>query len=122
MPDSGHRTSIAILVFPGVEELDFVGPWEVFSVARVLGAPLDVCTVGWRDTMITCAKRLKITADYAFADKPRADVVLIPGGKGTRVLAQDDEFNAEIREYLADRKSTRLNSSHITRSRMPSSA
>ncbi|MGV8833010.1 MAG: DJ-1/PfpI family protein [Devosia sp.] len=104
MPDSAHRKSIAILLFPDVEELDFVGPWEVFAMAKLLGAPLEVFTVGWRDTAITCSKGLKVTADYAFADKPPADLVLIPGGKGTRVLAQDDEFNAEIREYLAAAK------------------
>ncbi|MGV8854012.1 MAG: DJ-1/PfpI family protein [Devosia sp.] len=104
MPDSGHRTTIAILIFPGVEELDFVGPWEVFSVAKLMGAPLEVCTIGWREPTVTCARGLKVTADYAFADKPPADVVLIPGGKGTRVLAQDDAFNAEIREYLAAAK------------------
>lgn len=104
MPDSAHRKSIAILLFPDVEELDFVGPWEVFSMAKLLGAPLEVFTVGWRDTAITCSKGLKVTADYAFADKPPADLVLIPGGKGTRVLAQDDEFNAGIREYLAAAK------------------
>lgn len=104
MPETAPHASIAILVFDGVEELDFVGPWEVFSMAKQLGAPLDVFTVGWPDTAITCAKGLKITADHAFADKPRADVVLVPGGKGTRQLAQDDVFNAELRSYLAQAK------------------
>ncbi|HLV82955.1 MULTISPECIES: DJ-1/PfpI family protein [Devosia] len=104
MPETAAHASIAILVFDGVEELDFVGPWEVFSMAKQLGAPLDVFTVGWPDTAITCAKGLKITADHAFADKPRADVVLVPGGKGTRQLAQDDVFNAELRSYLAQAK------------------
>jgi transcriptional regulator GlxA family with amidase domain len=104
MHEADHRTSIAILVFPGVEELDFVGPWEVFTTARHLGATLDVFTVGWPDAAVTCAKGLKVTADYAFPDKPSADVVLVPGGKGTRPLAQDDKFNAELRSYLADAK------------------
>ena len=101
MHDPDNPASIAILLFPDVEELDFAGPWEVFSMAKALGAALNVFTVGWRDTAITCSKGLKVTADYAFADKPHADLVLIPGGKGTRILAQDDEFNAEIRSYLA---------------------
>ena len=101
MHSADNPASIAILLFDGVEELDFVGPWEVFSVARLIGAPLRVCTVGWREPAVTCARGLKVTADFAFADKPAADLVLIPGGKGTRVLAQDDAFNAEIRSYLA---------------------
>ncbi|WP_205747911.1 DJ-1/PfpI family protein [Devosia sp. FKR38] len=99
-----HRLTLAILVFEGVEELDFVGPWEVFTMARSLGAPVDVYTVGWRERAITCAKGLHITADLAFADRPEADIVLIPGGRGTRALAQDDAFNAEIRPYLASAK------------------
>jgi transcriptional regulator GlxA family with amidase domain len=96
-----HRLSVGILIFPDVEELDFAGPWEVFTMAKALGAPLDAFTVGWPDTNITCAKGLKVTADYAFADAPHADIVLIPGGRGTRILAQDDGFNAAIRAYLA---------------------
>jgi transcriptional regulator GlxA family with amidase domain len=101
MHSADNPARISILLFPQVEELDFVGPWEVFSVAKVLGAPLEVVTVGWRETAITCARGLRVTADHAFADRPPADLVLIPGGRGTRVLAQDDEFNAAIREYLA---------------------
>lgn len=99
-----HRMTLAILLFDGVEELDFVGPWEVFTMARSLGAPVDVYTVGWRERAIACAKGLHVTADFAFADRPKADIVLIPGGRGTRVLAQDDDFNAEIRAYLASAK------------------
>lgn len=101
MTDTQHRLNVGILVFPDVEELDFVGPWEVFTMARLGGAPLDVFTLGWPDEKITCAKGLKITADYAFADAPHADIVLVPGGKGTRPLAQDDTFNAALRSYLA---------------------
>ena len=95
------RLSVAILIFPGVEELDFVGPWEVFTMARQIGAPLDAFTVGWPSTEITCAKGLKVTADHTLSHAPHADIVLIPGGKGTRPLAENDEFNAAIRTYLA---------------------
>ena len=99
-----HRMTLAIILFPDVEELDFVGPWEVFTMARALGAAIDVFTVGWREREITCAKGLRVTADFAWIDRPEADVVLIPGGRGTRVLAQDDAFNDEIRAYLAAAK------------------
>ncbi|WP_224702810.1 DJ-1/PfpI family protein [Devosia aquimaris] len=99
-----HRMTLAIILFPDVEELDFVGPWEVFTMARALGAAIDVFTVGWREREITCAKGLRVTADFAWVDRPEADVVLIPGGRGTRVLAQDDAFNDEIRAYLAAAK------------------
>lgn len=96
-----HRMNVAIVIFPDVEELDFVGPWEVFTTAKAIGAPLHGFTVGWPAPSITCAKGLKVTADYAFAEAPHADVVLIPGGRGTRALAEDDVFNAALRSYLA---------------------
>jgi putative intracellular protease/amidase len=35
--------TIGIVLFPGVEELDFVGPWEIFSMTAVLAT--DACTV-----------------------------------------------------------------------------
>jgi transcriptional regulator GlxA family with amidase domain len=97
----GKRLSVGIVIFPDVEELDFVGPWEVFTMARLGGAPLDVFTVGWPLAEITCAKGLKVVADHTLSQAPHADIVLIPGGKGTRPLAQDDAFNAAIRSYLA---------------------
>ena len=93
--------NVGILVFPDVEELDFVGPWEVFTMARQIGAPLNVFTFGWPNTGIVCAKGLKITADYPFAEAPHADIVVVPGGRGTRPLAQDDRFNDALRSYLA---------------------
>ncbi|KKC36720.1 hypothetical protein WH87_13775 [Devosia epidermidihirudinis] len=93
--------SVGILIFDGVEELDFVGPWEVFTMAKQIGAPLEVFTVGWPETAIRCAKGLYVVADHAFPKAPHADVVLIPGGKGTRPLAQNAEFIAAIQPYLA---------------------
>jgi transcriptional regulator GlxA family with amidase domain len=101
MPDPSAPISVGILVFDGVEELDFVGPWEVFSMAKQIGAPLDVFTVGWPEPAIRCAKGLYVVADHAFAKAPRTDVVLVPGGRGTRVLATDDAFIGALRPYLA---------------------
>ena len=56
--------SIAIAVFPGVEELDFVGPWEVLR-AWERAAPDDgvrVFTVAPEDGVIECAKGLRVLA------------------------------------------------------------
>src|SRR4051812_32270164 len=101
MTETGTRTSIAILIFDGVEELDFVGPWEVFTMAKLIGAPISVFTVGWPGEDVRCAKGLRVTADYAFADAPKADVVIVPGGRGTRPLAKNWDFIAALRPYLA---------------------
>ncbi len=77
-------TTIGILLFDGVEELDFAGPWEVFaSLARNVD-DLRVVTVAEEMRTIRCAKGLRVEPDTAFADAPALDVVLVPGGQGTR--------------------------------------
>jgi transcriptional regulator GlxA family with amidase domain len=81
------RLNVGIIIFDGVEELDFVGPWEVFTMATQIGAPLRAFTVGWPQAAIRCAKGLYIVADYTFAEAPKPDLVLIPGGRVTTLLA-----------------------------------
>src|SRR5688572_10455159 len=90
--------NIAVLLFPGVEELDFAGPWEVFSYLEHLrpGA-CRVFTVSEHGGEVRCAKGLRVLADYSFAGAPRADVLVVPGGIGTR--AEVD--NPRLIEYLA---------------------
>lgn len=76
--------TIGILLFDDVEELDFAGPWEVFSGARGLDPELAVVTVSQTGETVRCAKGLRVVPDHAFADAPALDVVLVPGGQGTR--------------------------------------
>jgi transcriptional regulator GlxA family with amidase domain len=83
---------VAILLFDGAEELDWAGPWEVLSAwARMWpqdGA--DVFTVATADRPVTCAKGLRVLADHVWDAAPEFDVVLVPGGQGTRTLARDE--------------------------------
>jgi transcriptional regulator GlxA family with amidase domain len=75
---------IGILLFDGVEELDFVGPWEVFTSAAA-GRPDDrVVTIAQSSAPLRCAKGLRVLPDHVFDDAPALDVVLVPGGQGTR--------------------------------------
>jgi transcriptional regulator GlxA family with amidase domain len=82
--------SIGILVFDDVEELDFVGPWEVFTMgnemARRAGKPLphDVFLVAEGEGAIRCAKGLRVLPDKTTARCTALDVLLVPGGQGTR--------------------------------------
>ena len=77
-------TTIGILLFDGVEELDFAGPWEVFASLAQTVDDLRVVTVAEEMRTIRCAKGLRVEPDFAFADAPVLDVVLVPGGQGTR--------------------------------------
>jgi transcriptional regulator GlxA family with amidase domain len=80
-------TSIAILLFEDVEELDFAGPWEVFRVAQGEDPTFDVYTVAEHLEPVRCANGLRVLADRTLADAGRPDVLVVPGGQGTRTPA-----------------------------------
>jgi len=69
------RLKVAILVFEGVEIIDFCGPYEVFGQAGY-----EVFTVGVTTSPLLTAMKLRITPTYAFGASPPADILLIPGG------------------------------------------
>jgi transcriptional regulator GlxA family with amidase domain len=73
-----------ILLFPDAEELDFVGPWEVFTMAALGREGERVVTIAERAEPVRCAKGLRVLPDHGFADAPPLDVLLVPGGQGTR--------------------------------------
>lgn len=79
-----YRT--AILIFDEVEVLDFAGPFEVFSVTgrRRKLEPFDVYTVAERRQPVAARNGLSINPRYAFADCPAPDILVVPGGFGTR--------------------------------------
>lgn len=95
--------TLGILLFDGVEELDFVGPWEVFTATaqlqREIGADAPrVLTVAAEQKTIRCAKGLRVLPDHSFEDVPDLDVLLVPGGVGTRTVAKDDHLLAWVAE------------------------
>jgi len=77
-------TTIGMLLFTDAEELDFVGPWEVFTMAAQLRDDVQVVTLAERAEPVRCAKGMRVIPDHALADAPALDVVLVPGGQGTR--------------------------------------
>ncbi len=97
-------TTIAIYVFDDSEELDWAGPWEVLTAWRD-SAPDDevtVFTIADGDGPVRCAKGLRVLADHVRHTAPEFDVLLYPGGRGTRTHVADPERLAWIRG-LADR-------------------
>jgi transcriptional regulator GlxA family with amidase domain len=76
---------VAILLFPEVEVLDFACPFEVFSVASRIHRgtaqrPFRVSTVAAERRPVPARHGLPVIANYSFAELPRADVLIIPGG------------------------------------------
>ncbi len=77
--------TIGILIFDDVEELDFVGPWEVFGGLFKFSPELGrAVLIAERAGPVQCNKGMRVLADYGFEDAPALDVVLVPGGQGTR--------------------------------------
>ena len=101
------RPSIGIVVFPNAEELDFVGPWEVFTMAQHAAMPdfdpagtqadLGVYLIAQDSAPVRCAKGLRVVPDYTFDNTPPLDVVVVPGGMGTRKEIE----NPVLLEWLA---------------------
>jgi transcriptional regulator GlxA family with amidase domain len=77
-------TTIAILLFDGAEEMDFVGPWEVFAAAIEGMSGERVLTVAERTEPILCEKGMRVIPDCSYDTAPPIDVVLVPGGSGAR--------------------------------------
>ena len=82
----------ALVAFDGMEELDLVGPWEVLRMWQLQYPDdgVEVFTVSLDGETVTCAKGMQIVTDMPVADMGPVDVVLMPGGRGTRELIKRD--------------------------------
>ena len=93
---------IGILVFENVEELDFIGPWEVFTAAEALARGIDSPAINTflisvdSKSKIRCAKGLEVFANQDISRTWDLDILLIPGGRGTRAIA----FDQSVLEWI----------------------
>ena len=91
--------TFGILLFPEAEELDFVGPYEVFGMfAKHFDQDWQVVTVAQSREPVVCAKGLAVVADRTFEDCPPLDVLLVPGGQGTRREVDNERLIAFVQE------------------------
>jgi transcriptional regulator GlxA family with amidase domain len=98
------RCRIGVFVFPGAEELDWAGPWEVFAAwAQVWPDDgIEPFTLGRDAEPITCAKCLRVIPDRTWDTAGDMDLLVYPGGIGTRAHIEDGSVLAWVRA-LADR-------------------
>jgi transcriptional regulator GlxA family with amidase domain len=111
-----ERWSVGMLVFDGVAALDVAGPFEVLTRARLEPgvesrrsdeqALFDVFTVARTREPVTATGGLVLVPRHAFADAPRIDLLLVPGGFGTRPLLQDEATIDWIRSAAAAARRT----------------
>jgi transcriptional regulator GlxA family with amidase domain len=95
---------VGILVFPEVEVLDFCGPFEVFSVTRLdetrrreEPSPFDVVVVAETVEPVIATGGLKVLPNHDLESCPRLDLLVVPGGWGTRTLVQNHKVVGWIR-------------------------
>ena len=77
--------NFGFLVFPNLEELDFVGPWEMVGMwSKAARGPEQCLVVAQSLEPVICAKGLSINPHVSFEQCPPLDYLLVPGGQGTR--------------------------------------
>ena len=96
-------TTVGIFVFPGVEELDFAGPWEVLRAWERL-QPDDgqhVALLAQHDGPVDCVLGLRVTPQLTWATSPPLDVLVYPGGQGTVAQLGDETIRGWVRGLAA---------------------
>ncbi len=86
-----ERKRVGIVVFEEIEVLDFCGPFEVFAATRLDEArrrqepsPFEVWLVAENHAPVVTAGGMNVIPHHSFADCPRLDILVVPGGWGTR--------------------------------------
>ena len=88
---------IGILVFPQVEEMDFIAPFEVLSYSnKIEPNSTQVVLIAEKLELIQAANGLKIFPDHSFDTCPRLDILVVPGGKGRSQAMH----NPRIKEFV----------------------
>ncbi len=108
------KWNAAIMIFDDVEVLDFTGPFEVLSRTRLVPgvtsrrseehAPYRVFTLGKTKAPVAAIGGLSVTPAFSFADTPPIDLLVVPGGVGTRALVNDEETISFIRSQASSAK------------------
>ncbi len=91
---------IGLMIFPGVTQLDFTGPLQVFS--SVPGATVHL--IWKRIEPVTSDSVMMLTPTISFADCPQLDVICVPGGFGTDDMVNDEEMLDFLRRQAAGAK------------------
>src|SRR5262249_34349684 len=100
------RKRVGILIFPNVEVLDFCGPFEVFSVTRLHEearreepSPFEVLLVAERMATVVATGGLKVVPDVTIDACPPLDILVVPGGWGTRTEVN----NQRLIDWIGER-------------------
>jgi transcriptional regulator GlxA family with amidase domain len=104
-----ERKCVGIVLFENVEVLDFCGPFEVFSVTRLNEerrreepSPFEVLLIAEKNDAVLTTGGMKVIPDHTFESCPKLDILVVPGGWGTRKELK----NSAMLNWLRNRAST----------------
>ena len=99
-PSLQKQRQVCILIFDDVEVLDFCGPFEVFTVTggRDGTTPFMVSTVAESCQTITTRGGLRVEPEHSFENCPSPDILVVPGGMGTRREMNNPRMLSWLRE------------------------
>jgi transcriptional regulator GlxA family with amidase domain len=88
------KKTVGILLFDEVEVLDFAGPFEVFSSTAEAcdEIPFDVITISMDGNPVSTVNNLVVVPHFSFDNHPPIDILVLPGGTGTRKLLSNERF------------------------------
>ena len=100
--------SVAILVFDDVEVLDFCGPFEAFSVAGFVEGetPFKVSLVAETPEPVRARNGLRVLPDSTLETCPAPDILVVPGGPGTRPLIKNERVLEWLKEMVTPTRTT----------------
>ncbi|MEK6221343.1 MAG: DJ-1/PfpI family protein [Chloroflexota bacterium] len=102
------KLNVAILLFDEIEVLDFAGPFEVYSVTSELNQYklFNVYMVAEEKRPIIAVNGLSVNPDYAIADAPAPDILIVPGGAGSRAAMKSSAILSWIKQHHPNTKHT----------------
>ena len=102
MDDSPAVQRVAVALFAGFTVLDVYGPVQAFASCRLQTADggfrrlYEICSMAERPGVVNSGEGPASYAEYSFADAPDYDILLIPGGFGTRAAVHNPGFLAQL--------------------------
>ena len=93
--------NVGILIFPGVEELDFVGPFEVLSyLNKVIPESTRMLLVSETSDSVKAYNGMRVLPDVTIETCPDLDILVVPGGKGRLIAMKNPHLIQFIKNQV----------------------
>ncbi|REK71280.1 DJ-1/PfpI family protein [Paenibacillus paeoniae] len=90
--------NVAVLMYEGVDTLDLAGPFDVIAVSSNWGQDFNVYTVALEQKEYRSVSGITLVPTYHVHNCPKADIVIVPGGWGSRTEMHNEALTDWIRD------------------------